>query len=88
MNKEQDNVKLIEEMDIRAVLKMPEGKRFLWKWIERCGVYRLSMNHSGSITYFNEGERNIGIGLLAEWAKVDPVSFSEMTVKYFKEKHK
>lgn len=49
--------------DLRHVMSDARGRRFLWNLLGDCGLYRLSFNHSGSITSFNEGERNVGLKL-------------------------
>ncbi len=70
-----------ESMDVRELVKTPFGQRYLWKKIDRCGVLKLSMNHSGSQTYFNEGERNIGLGIFIEWFQADPKTLFETMTK-------
>ena len=50
-----------ELKDIQAVMSAPQGRRLMWRIINQmCHVDTLSKEHSGSETYFNEGERNIG----------------------------
>lgn len=60
--------------DFRRLLAQPEGRRFVWRYLERCGVFRLSW-HSGSShgdVSFREGERNIGLMLLADIENANP----------------
>lgn len=64
--------------DVRAILSLPAGRRFLWRYLERCGVYKSSYDPSGSRVYFNEGERNIGILLLADITQADPQAYVSM----------
>jgi hypothetical protein len=52
--------------DFKWLMSSPRGRR-LMKWLlELTGVYRTSFNNSGSITAFNEGQRNIGLALMAQ----------------------
>jgi hypothetical protein len=50
---------------MRYILSSRQGRRFLWRYLERCGVFKTSFDGT-SRTYFNEGERNIGLKLLAD----------------------
>lgn len=72
--------------DVRQLLKLPAGRRFLWRFLERCGVYKSSYDPSGSRVYFNEGERNIGIMLLAEITQADPESYVSMMLESERQK--
>lgn len=63
---ELDRVGLVTDTaaeDLRHVMLSPQGRRFLWSLLGTCGIYRISFNHSGSITSFNEGMRNVGLDL-------------------------
>ena len=65
----EERIKLEEltsKGDLISLLNLPEGKRFIWKLLSRCGIFESSFNHSGSIMYFNEGKRQIGLQLLSE----------------------
>lgn len=52
--------------DIEWVMSSPRGRRFMWWLLGKAGVHRLSFNNSGSITAFNEGQRNIGLMVQAK----------------------
>ena len=52
--------------DLKWVMSSPRGRRFVWWLLSVAGVYRLSFNNSGSVTAFNEGQRNVGLRLQAE----------------------
>lgn len=61
--------------DLKWVLSDPRGRRFLWELLGRCGLYRLSYEHSGSATMFKEGERNVGLTLLGRITEVDHAAY-------------
>lgn len=63
--------------DLKFILAAEQGRRFLWRTLEICGVYRSSFTGS-SETYFLEGQRNIGLKLLAEITDIDPDSYLKM----------
>lgn len=50
-----------ELLDIKSVMETESGRRLIWRIVNViCHVDSQSSEHSGSQTYFNEGERNIG----------------------------
>ena len=73
-----------EVLDIKHIMSDVSGRRFVWRLLSRCGVYRLSYT-GNSDTYFREGERNIGLWLLAELARVDQGLFLQMQQENQKE---
>lgn len=70
--------------DLRFILSTDQGRRFVWKMLSRCGVFKISFTGS-SQTFFNEGERSIGLYLLNEVMDADPDSYVKMYVKDKKE---
>lgn len=63
--------------DVRHVLGSIQGRRLIWRYLETCGVFRTSFTGS-SQTFFNEGERNIGLKLLADINEASPESYLTM----------
>lgn len=70
--KREQSVRDRELNDVRIVLSTPAGRRFVWRYLERCGLFRTSFTGNEGSTFFNEGERNIGIKLLADVNEADP----------------
>jgi hypothetical protein len=64
--------------DIKWLMAHKAGRRLAWRLLERAGVYRTSFNNSGSITAFNEGQRNMGLFLLAELQEISPDNYLAM----------
>lgn len=56
--------------DLKAVLALPEGRRFVWRLLER--VYQASFNPNNSVMSFNEGERNSALKLWNDVIEADP----------------
>lgn len=71
--------------DIRAVLSTESGKRFVWKYLELCGLHRTSYTENPHTTMFLEGRRDIGLRLLADITEADPLKYVEMMSKKAKE---
>ena len=60
--------------DIRHVLATRQGRRFYWRYLSECGVFRTSFVTNATI-YFNEGRRSIGLHLMADMNEAAPESF-------------
>lgn len=63
--------------DLKWIMGNKKGRRFVWKLLERSGVYRSSFT-GNSTTFFNEGQRNIGLMLLADIHSVCPEHYVTM----------
>ena len=63
-----------ELADVAFVLSSEEGRRFYWRLMKRCGIHKSSMTGNNT-TFFNEGERNIGLIMLAELEEADPEAY-------------
>ena len=59
-------LRLREIEDLTKLMDTAYGRRFMWKLLTQCGVFRLSYSGELASTSFNEGQRNIGLGLFAE----------------------
>lgn len=71
--------------DLALILSDMRGRRFIWRYLQECGVFKTSFNNSGSVTAFNEGMRNIGLKLLAEISEADSDAYSKMVDESKKE---
>lgn len=63
--------------DLRFLLSTDQGRRFVWRYLEICGVYKSSFTGS-SETFFLEGQRNIGLKLIADIMDADPEAYIKM----------
>lgn len=63
---DQDRKKFIAQEqqrdDVRWLMSDPRGRRLMHSWLQFCGVMRTSMT-GNSTTFFNEGQRNVGLML-------------------------
>lgn len=76
--KSKAKFKRSEELrDVREVLQTPCGRRFIWRYLVDCGVFRTSFT-GNSHTYFNEGMRNVGLKLLADINEAAPEAYLQM----------
>jgi hypothetical protein len=62
-----------------ALLEHRAGRSLIWTLLTRCHVMHTSMVAGDAhMTSFREGERNIGLGLLADVMRVEPKAFAAM----------
>jgi hypothetical protein len=55
----------LEANDIRWQMSTKQGRRVMWRLLEKAGVYRTSFT-GNSETFFKEGMRNLGLFIVAE----------------------
>lgn len=70
-----------ERDDLRKILALPEGKRFLWRLFEFTGLYRNPYSGDKSSTEFNCGLQSVGQFLLDEAIDANPEAIAEIIIK-------
>lgn len=68
----------VELDDLRWMIAHKQGRRILWRLLERTGLYRSSFNTNGMTMAMNEGQRNLGLFLLAELMDAAPDAYAQM----------
>ena len=63
--RKDERVRERELNDLRVVMATVEGRRFVWRLLEKAGVFRTSFT-GNSTTFFNEGMRNMGLMVLGD----------------------
>lgn len=74
MAERQKRRRLAAQRDDRAVVWMmaqPEGRRFVRRLLGLCHLYESSFTGTEA-TFFREGERNVGLQVLAEIVRLCP----------------
>ena len=64
--------------DLKWLMGNVQGRRIVWRLLDRAGIYRSSFNHSGSVMAMNEGRRDMGLFLLAEVSDASPNGFLKL----------
>ena len=64
------NIRDTELEDWRLLLSKQWGRRLVWRILDQTGLYRTSFT-GNSTTFFNEGQRNIGLWLVDEVSMAD-----------------
>ena len=75
--RKQKNRREQELADIRAMLELREGRRFIWSRLEKCKVFASIWDPSAKI-HFLEGRRDVGLQLMADVAEADETAFLVM----------
>ena len=58
---------------IKTLMSSESGRTWMWDHLSACGLYRMSARSGDAhMTYFNEGERNVGLRLLAQLQRACP----------------
>lgn len=70
-----------ELRDLLHVLRDRDGRRFVWRQLGLAGVFQTSFHPSGSVVYYNEGKRQMGLTLLADLMEADPSAYVTMAME-------
>ncbi len=76
----------LELSDMKFLLNTLQGRRTLWRYLSRCGIYQSSFRTSSEI-YFLEGQRSIGLEILKDIQETDAESYIKMMLENKKEKN-
>ncbi len=60
-----------EDDDLAWLMNQREGRRFMWRLLQSCHLYESSFTGT-SATFFREGERNVGLQVLADITRICP----------------
>jgi hypothetical protein len=63
--------------DFRTVMSTDAGRRVIWQLLVDAGIFRLSWT-GNSETFFNEGQRNLGLKYLTKCETLCPNSYIDM----------
>lgn len=66
-----------EVADIKWLMAHKQGRRYVWRLLEKAGVYRTSFT-GNSETFFREGQRNMGLFVLSDVMEVAAENFAKM----------
>lgn len=67
----------LETSDFKFIMSSPQGRRFMWRLLDKAGVFRSSFT-GNSQTFFLEGQRNIGLVYLLMIQEHCPERYNEM----------
>lgn len=67
----------LELSDVAFILGSEQGRRFFWRYLTLCHVFETSFTGNNT-TFFNEGERNIGLIMMADLNNSCPETYIKM----------
>lgn len=72
--------------DIKAIIDMPEGRRFLKRFLlNECHLFDNGFCSSGSLTYFNLGSLNVGYAIKQMLDEINPGLFAQILQEELKD---
>jgi len=75
---DQERRRQQELSDLEWVMSDGRGRRVVWRLLEQAGVFRLSYTGDALSTAFHEGQRNIGLRLMADCLEAAPEKYTLM----------
>ena len=82
-----DDLKLERDREIddfKYLMEQPQGRRFIWRLLDKAGVFRSSFSLNGLEMSFKEGNRNLGIFLVSEAHEHCPDRYVQMMKEHKK----
>ena len=73
-----------EDDDLVWLMNQREGRRFVWRLLQSCHLNESSFTGT-SATFFREGERNVGLAVLADIVRLCPELHARMAGESQKE---
>ena len=67
-----------EKADFAWLVGDARGRRFIWRLLSITGIFRSSFSGDSNRTFFQEGERNIGLQVMRDINEVCPEKMAEM----------
>lgn len=77
-NKRARDTAYLASEDMKWLMGSKRGRRIAFRVLERTGMYRSSYSDKALLTAFNEGQRNVGLVLMAQIHEVAPESYTLM----------
>lgn len=72
--------------DLSCLLKMPQGRRVLWRILQACCLTEHGFVRGDSYaTAFHCGQKSIGLFLQAEINQISPLALAQMQAEYLSE---
>jgi hypothetical protein len=69
--------------DVRALLQLPEFRRYVWRHMNAtCGLMRSAAHPNGSQQSLQIGMQSVGLQLWTEIEAVDPLMIPKMMTEY------
>ena len=70
----------LEKKDMQDLLRTGFGRRIIWRYLSFCGVFKTSFT-GDSQTFFNEGQRNVGLKIIDDINEANPQAYVDMMLE-------
>lgn len=70
--------KEVEEADLKWLMSSKRGRRIVWRFLDRAGVFRPTFNTNAMQMSFAEGNRNAGLYILTQIHALCPELYPQM----------
>ncbi len=67
-----------ELMDVKEVMKLPSGRRFMWRLLSKCGIWRDGIGRTDQMTYVFAGRRQVGLETMHSILDIDNGLWNQM----------
>jgi hypothetical protein len=85
--KEAERLRLRDISDLKKVLSLPEGRRYIWRVFGRCNTFRNpAVPKDNNATYINIGKADIGLSILEDIQNVGTEAYSQIRNEWLSEK--
>jgi hypothetical protein len=74
-----------EISDLQKILRIPEGRRLIWRIWTIAGIFRNPFNPNSNQHSFNSGQMSIGQDLLADVNEADTFAFAKIQQEFVSE---
>lgn len=75
-----------EIADMKQLLEEPAFRRFIWRYLTDCNMFQTSFT-GNSQTFFLEGQRNVGLKIMADINDANPEAYLTMIRESKKGEH-
>jgi len=69
------------DADLIWLMCQREGRRFMWRLLQSCRLYETGLAGT-SAAFFREGERNVGLRVLADIVRLCPDLHARMAIEF------
>lgn len=76
------------EVDLEAVLRLPQGRSVVMWFLEQCGVYAAIYTGDDNATNFNLGKRDIGLRLISKLEQLGPTAYPQLLLEVLRDREK
>jgi hypothetical protein len=88
IDEERKKIRERDLSDIKKILDLPEGRRFLWRVLSEAKVFISCFNDNNTTMAYLEGRRDVGLFVLNELTTANKNALSKIQNEYFSESGK